>query len=63
MENLLDGKERNRKHSLRSIFNAIFYWVKTVCQWQILPSDLTPRNTAYYYNCKWKNNGFISLHH
>lgn len=32
VENLLDGKGRKHKHSLRSIFNGIFYLVKTGCQ-------------------------------
>ena len=27
IENLLDDKDRKRKHSLRSIFNGIFYLV------------------------------------
>lgn len=31
----LDGKDRKRKHSLRSILNGIFYLVKTGCQWRI----------------------------
>lgn len=47
IENLLDGKERKRKHSLRSIFNGIFYIVKTDCQWRMLPFDFTPWNTVY----------------
>ena len=29
IENLLDDKERKHKHSLRSNFNGIFYWIKT----------------------------------
>ncbi|THG65698.1 transposase [Bacteroides faecichinchillae] len=28
IENLLDDKERKRKHSLRFIFNDILYWIK-----------------------------------
>lgn len=32
IEKFLDDKERKRKHSLRSIFNAIFYLVKIGCQ-------------------------------
>jgi len=57
IEKFLDDKERKRKHSLRSIFNAIFYLVKTGCQWRMLPSDFAPWNTVYYYYRKWKNNG------
>jgi putative transposase len=29
---------RKRKHDLREIWNAIFYLVKTGCQWRMLPS-------------------------
>lgn len=31
--------ERKRKHSLRSIWNAINYLVKTGCQWRMLPKS------------------------
>lgn len=63
IENFLDDKERKRKHSLRSIFNAIFYLVKTGCQWRMLPSDFAPWNTVYYYYRRWKNNGLIEEIH
>lgn len=63
IENLLDDKDPKRKHSLRSIFNGIFYLVKTRCQWRMLPCDYAPRNTVYYYYRKWKNNGFIEEVH
>lgn len=63
IENLLDDKDRKRKHSLRSIFNGIFYLVKTGCQWRMLPCDFAPWNTVYYYYRKWKNNGFIEEVH
>ncbi|HNW89611.1 MAG TPA: transposase, partial [Bacteroidales bacterium] len=29
--------ERKRKHSIREIFDAIFYLLKTGCQWRMLP--------------------------
>lgn len=63
IENLLDDKDRKRKHSLRSIFNGIFYLVKTGCQWRMLPCDFAPWNTVYYYYRKWRNNGFIEEVH
>jgi transposase len=40
IENILNGKGRKRKHSLRKIFNAIFYLLKTGCQWRMLPLDI-----------------------
>ncbi|MFA5555513.1 MAG: transposase [Flavobacteriaceae bacterium] len=30
---------RKRKYSLRTIWNAIMYLVKTGCQWRMLPND------------------------
>ena len=32
--------KRKRKHSLREVFNAIFYMLKTGCQWRMLPKTL-----------------------
>jgi transposase len=49
IEKILDDKKRKRKYSLRSIFNGIFYLVKTGCQWRMLPHDFALWNTVYYY--------------
>lgn len=49
--------DRRRKYPLREIFNAVFYVVKTGCQWRMLPKDFAPWNLVYYYFRKWKNNG------
>ena len=56
---MLDPKERFRKYSLRSVFNGILYIVKTGVQWRMLPLDLAPRQTVYYYFNKWKNEGLL----
>ncbi|MBK9732271.1 MAG: transposase [Chitinophagaceae bacterium] len=34
--------ERKRKHELKDIWNAIFYVVKTGCQWRMLPVEFAP---------------------
>jgi Putative transposase of IS4/5 family (DUF4096) len=34
-----NGHGRPRAHSLREILNAIFYLLKTGCQWRLLPHD------------------------
>ena len=39
--------------------NAIFYLLKTGCQWRMLPKDFAPWNTVYFYYSKWKNEGLI----
>jgi putative transposase len=57
MENILDSKKRNRKHSLREIFNAICYLLKTGCQWRMIPLDFPKWQLVYYYYSQWKNDG------
>ena len=59
IEKIVDSKKRKRKHSLREIMNAIFYLLKTVCQWRMLPGNFAPWNTVYFYYSKWKNEGLI----
>lgn len=54
---------RKRKHNMKEIFNAIFYLLKTGCQWRMLPTDFAPWNTVYYYYRQWKNNGLIEEIH
>ena len=36
---VLNLQERKRKYDLRMICNAIFYLVKTGCQWRMLPKE------------------------
>ena len=59
IENLLNDKERKRKHSLRNIMNAILYLLKTVCQQRMIPKDFAPWESVYYYCSKWKNEDII----
>jgi transposase len=53
MKDLLPGSNRKRKYPLRSIVNALFYLVKTGCQWRMLPSDFPKWQIVYYYFKKW----------
>lgn len=46
-------EERKRKHDLKEIFNAIFYLVKTDCQWRMLPREYPKWELVYYYFRKW----------
>ena len=50
---VLNLQERKRKYDLRMIWNAIFYLVKTGCQWRMLPLDFPKWQLVYYYYCKW----------
>ncbi len=49
----LNFDDRRRKHSLRLIWNAIHYLVKTGCQWRMLPNDFPKWQLVYYYHKKW----------
>jgi putative transposase len=40
---------RPRKHSTRSIIEAIFYVLRTGCQWRLLPGTFPPHETVYYH--------------
>ena len=50
-------KGRPRKHSFRELLNAIFYLVKTGCQWRNLPTHFPRWGTVYHYFRLWKRNG------
>ena len=50
---ILNLQERKRKYDLREIWNAIFYLVKTGCQWRMLPSNFALWELVYYYYRKW----------
>ena len=55
--------KRKRKHTLREIFDAIFYLLKTGCQWRMLPTNFPSWKLVYYYFSKWRNDGTIELIH
>jgi putative transposase len=48
---------RPRKHDFRELLNAIFYLVKTACQWRNLPTHFARWATVYHYFRLWKRNG------
>lgn len=39
IEKIINPQERQRKHPLREIMDAILYINKTGCQWRMLPRD------------------------
>lgn len=51
--------QRKRTHSLRDVWNAIIYLVKSVCWWRMLPHDYPHWSAVYYYFKKWKENGLF----
>jgi len=48
---------RLRQHPLRAILNAIFYVLRTSCQWRAMPHDLPHWKTAYHYFWQWRQRG------
>jgi len=59
----LISNKRKRKHSHRDVVNAIFYLLKTGCQWRMIPHCFPPWESVYYYFSKWKNDGTIEALH
>jgi putative transposase len=49
---------RKRLRPLRSIIDAIFYVNKGGISWRMMPLDLPPWQTVYYYYRSWRQNGF-----
>ena len=46
-----------RRVELRAVVNAIFYKLRTGCQWRYLPTDFPNWVTVYYYFRKWGDTG------
>ena len=51
------GGGRPAELDLRMVINAIFYLVRTGCQWRNLPNDFPKWQSAYYYFRKWSTEG------
>lgn len=45
---------RPRTVDMREVFNGILYVLRTGCQWEMLPHDLPPSATVYYYFSQWQ---------
>jgi putative transposase len=48
---------RPRKINIRAVLNAIFYLLRTGCQWRLLPREFPGWSTVYHYFRAWKNAG------
>jgi len=47
-------RTKPRKIDLYEVFCAIFYVLKSGCQWSMIPSDFPKKDTVYYYFKLWK---------
>src|ERR1700747_2562075 len=48
---------RPRTTDIRAVLNAIFYLLRTGCQWRLLPREFPAWGTVYHYFRTWKNAG------
>ena len=48
---------RPRTTDMREVINAIFYTLRSGCQWRMLPTDFPPHQTVYDYFWKWRRTG------
>lgn len=54
---------RPRKTSMRDVVDAIFYVLRTGCQWRYLPKDFPPKSTVWGYFDEWRYNGTLDQIH
>jgi putative transposase len=54
---------RPRKTDLRDVVDAIFYVLRTGCQWRYLPKDFPPKSTVWRYFDEWRHNGTLDTIH
>ena len=54
---------RPRKTPLRDVVDAIFYLLRTGCQWRYVPKDFPPKSTVWRYFDEWRHNGTLEEIH
>ena len=54
---------RPRTTDLRDVVDAIFYILRTGCQWRYLPKDFPPKSTVWGYFDEWRHNGTLDTIH
>src|SRR5262249_48502792 len=57
------GGGRPRKAEMRGVVDAIFYILRTGCQWRYLPGDLPPKSTVWRYFDRWRHDGTLDRIH
>lgn len=62
IKNYCDNK-RKRKYSIRKIFDALLYMIKSGVQWRMLPLEFPKWQLVYYYFRKWIAEGLIEEIH
>src|SRR5512147_1620542 len=54
---------RPRKTDMRDVLDAIFYILRTGCQWRYLPVDFPPKSTVWRYFDQWRSDGTLDKIH
>jgi putative transposase len=54
---------RPRKTDLRAVVDAIFYLLRSGCQWRYLPKDFPPKSTVWRYFDQWRHDGTLDAIH
>ena len=54
---------RPRKTDMRDVVDAVFYILRTGCQWRYLPRDFPPKSTVWRYFDEWRHNGTLDTIH
>jgi transposase len=54
---------RRRHWPTRLVIAAVFYVVRTGCQWRQLPRDFPPWQTVYYHHRRWDGRGLLHRLH
>lgn len=62
-EDVYYGPKGRTRHSRREMLDAIFYVVKTGCQWRELPHDFPPWKGVYGQFLRWKQKGLFEKIH
>ena len=54
---------RPRTVARRDIVDALFYQLRTGCQWRYLPHDFPPHEDVWKHFCRWRDAGVIEAVH
>src|SRR5688572_32234649 len=54
---------RPRTTDTRDVVDAIFYILRTGCQWRYLPVDFPPKSTVWRYFDQWRSDGTLDTIH
>ena len=54
---------RPRKTPMRDVLDAVFYVLRTGCQWRFLPADFPPKSTVWRYFDEWRHNRTLERVH